>query len=156
MDEGITGRRPMKVEGILKSKGRSVTTVQPWVAIPEAVRMMNGPPLIGALVVCADAGQHVAGVLTERNIVRALGKYGTALLEMQVGDVMSQHVPVCSPDDSISKLMLEMTRSRHRHLPVLDNGVLSGIVSIGDVVKNRLAELELETGVLRDLYNAVR
>lgn len=146
----------MKVEGILKSKGRSVTTVEPWVTIPDALRMMAGPPLIGALVVCADAERHVAGVLTERNIVTALGKYGAKLLEMQVGDVMSQHVPMCSPDDSISKLMMEMTRTRHRHLPVLDNGVLSGLVSIGDVVKHRLAELELETGVLRDLYNAVR
>ncbi len=146
----------MKVEGILKSKGRSVTTVEPWVAIPEAIRMMTGPPSIGALVVCADSERHVAGVLTERNIVKALGRHGAALLELQVDDVMSRHVPMCSPDDSISKLMLEMTRSRHRHLPVLDNGVLSGLVSIGDVVKHRLAELELETGVLRDLYNAVR
>lgn len=146
----------MKVEGILKSKGRSVETVQPWVTVAEAVRRLTGPPQIGALVVCADAERRVAGIIDERNIVRALGKYGTQLLEKQVADVMSHNFPVCSPDDSIAYLMLEMTRSRNRHMPVIDHGTLAGLVSIGDVVKHRLAEMELETGVLRDMYNAVR
>ncbi|MGH3979634.1 MAG: CBS domain-containing protein [Pseudonocardiaceae bacterium] len=146
----------MKVEGILKSKGRSVEVVQPWVTVAEAVRRLVGPPQIGALVVCADAERRVAGIINERNIVRALAKYGTQVLDMQVADVMSQHIPVCSPEDSIAYLMLEMTRSRNRHLPVVEHGKLSGVVSIGDVVKHRLAEMELETGVLRDLYNAGR
>lgn len=146
----------MKVEGILKSKGRSVEIVQPWVTVADAVRKLMGPPQIGALVVCADAERRVAGIVDERSIVRALGKHGTQVLEMQVGDVMSGHVPTCSADDSIAYLMLEMTRSRNRHVPVVEHGTLSGLVSIGDVVKHRLAEMELETGVLRDMYNAVR
>lgn len=150
------GRRRMKVEGILKSKGRSVEIVQPWVTVGDAVRKLAGPPQIGALVVCADAERKVAGIIDERAVVRALSTYGTQALDKQVSDVMTQHVPVCSPDDSIAYLMLEMTRSRNRHLPVVEAGKLVGMVSIGDVVKHRLAEMELETGVLRDLYNAVR
>lgn len=146
----------MKVEGILKSKGRSVEIVQPWLTVADAVRKLVGPPQIGALVVCADAERRVAGIIDERNIVRALGKHGTQVLEMHVSDVMSHNVPVCSPDDSIAYLMMEMTRSRNRHLPVVEHGTLCGMVSIGDVVKHRLAEMELETGVLRDMYNAIR
>ncbi len=146
----------MKVEGILKSKGRSVEIVQPWVTVAAAVRKLVGPPQIGALVVCADAERRVAGIIDERTIVRALGKYGAQLLDKQVEDVMLHNFPLCSPDDSIAYLMLEMTRSRNRHLPVVEDGKLSGLVSIGDVVKHRLAEMELETGVLRDMYNAVR
>lgn len=146
----------MKVEGILKSKGRSVEIVQPWVTVAAAVRKLVGPPQIGALVVCADAERRVAGIIDERTIVRALGKYGAQLLDKQVEDVMLHNFPVCSSDDSVAYLMLEMTRSRNRHLPVVEDGKLSGLVSIGDVVKHRLAEMELETGVLRDMYNAVR
>lgn len=146
----------MKVEGILKSKGRSVEIVQPWATVNEAVRRLVGPPQIGALVVCADADRRVAGIIDERTIVRALGKYGPQLLDKQVSDVMLHNFPVCAPDDSVAYLMLEMTRSRNRHLPVVEHGKLAGLVSIGDVVKHRLAEMELETGVLRDLYNAIR
>ncbi len=146
----------MKVEGILKSKGREVEVVQPWVTVDEAVRKLAGPPQIGALVVCADAERRVAGVLNERNIVNALGKYGAKLLDMEVAEIMSRNVPTCTLEDSIAYLMMEMTRSRNRHLPVVDHGKLAGMVSIGDVVKHRLAEMELETGVLRDMYNAVR
>lgn len=144
----------MKVEGILKSKGRAVEVIEPWASVDEAVRRLNGPPTIGALVVCADATRRVAGMITERDIVRALGKHGTRVLEMQVEDVMSRHVPVSSPEDSVASLMQEMTRSRYRQVPVVENNRLIGIVSIGDVVKERLAEMELETGVLRDLYIA--
>ncbi len=71
---------------------------------------------------------------------------------LTVAEVMSRRVPVCSPDDSVAYVMREMTRLRHRHLPVIDGGELVGVVSIGDVVKNRVAEIELETGVLRDAY----
>ncbi len=155
-DDETTGdtEAGMKVEGILKSKGRSVEVIEPWASVAEAVRRLNGPPTIGALVVCADAARRVAGMITERDIVRALGKHGTRVLDMQVEDVMSRHVPVCSPEDSVASLMQEMTRSRYRQVPVVENNRLIGIVSIGDVVKERLAEMELETGVLRDLYIA--
>lgn len=146
----------MKVEGILKSKGRSVETIEPWATVAEAVGRLTGPPRIGALVVCEDAERRVAGIIGERDLIPALSKHGARLLEMQVAVVMSRDVPVCSPDDSIAYLMLEMTRSRYRHMPVVDGGKLSGLISIGDVVKARLEEMELETGVLRDLYIARR
>ena len=110
---------------------------------------------IGALVVPDELGQRpFTGTLTERDIIRALGKYGAKLLTMRVTDVMSRNVPTCSPQDSIAQLMQQMTASRYRHLPVVDRGTLTGLVSIGDVVKARIADMELETGLLRDLYIA--
>jgi CBS domain-containing protein len=145
----------MKVEEILKSKGRSVETIDADAGIAEAIGRMNGPPQIGALVVPDELGQRpFIGTLTERDIIRALGKYGAKLLTMRVTDVMSRNVPTCSPQDSIARLMQQMTASRYRHLPVVDHGTLTGLVSIGDVVKARVADMELETGLLRDLYIA--
>ena len=145
----------MKVEEILKAKGRSVETIEPGTSLAEAVGRLNGPPQIGALVICGEEGQRpIAGTLTERDIIRALGKYGAKLLTMRVTDVMSRNVPVCAPQDSIARLMQQMTASRYRHLPVIHQGKLVGLVSIGDVVKARMADMELETGLLRDLYIA--
>ena len=145
----------MKVEEILKSKGRSVEAIEADASIAEAIGRMNGPPQIGALVVPDELGQRpFTGTLTERDIIRALGKYGAKLPTMRVTDVMSRNVPTCSPQDSIAQLMQQMTASRYRHLPVVDRGTLTGLVSIGDVVKARIADMELETGLLRDLYIA--
>lgn len=145
----------MKVEEILKSKGRSVETIAADASIAEAIGRLNGPPQIGALVVPDELGQRpFAGTLTERDIIRALGKYGAKLLTMRVGAVMSRNVPICAPQDSIARLMQQMTASRYRHVPVVDRGELAGLISIGDVVKARVADMELETGLLRDLYIA--
>lgn len=145
----------MKVEEILKSKGRSVETIELDASIAEAVRKLNGPPRIGALVVRSDDAQRrIVGTITERDIIRALDKYGSTLLSMQVTEIMSRNVPVCSPQDSIARLAQQMTSSRYRHMPVVDRGRLVGLVSIGDVVKARLTDMELETGLLRDLYLA--
>jgi CBS domain-containing protein len=146
----------MKVEQILQSKGRSVETVHPWVTVEEAVRRMAGPPRIGALVVCGDATQPLVGMLTERDVVTGLASAGPALLQRTVEEVMSRNVPTCSPEDSLTQLMAQMTRTRYRHVPVAVSGRLVGLVSIGDVVNHRLREMELETGVLRDLYHAGR
>lgn len=146
----------MKVEGILKAKGRTVQTVSPDATVAEAVAQLGGPPRIGALVVCAGGERKVAGMLTERDVIRGLNKHAAQLLAMKVSEIMSRNVPLCSPGDSIAHLMREMTRSRYRHLPVVDNGKLAGLVSIGDVVKHRVEEMELEAGVLRDLYIARR
>lgn len=152
---GVTRRQPMKVEEILKAKGRAVETIEPGASMAEAVGRLIGPPQIGALVICDEEGQRpIAGTLTERDIIRALGKYGAKLLTMRVADVMSRNVPVCAPQDSIARLMQQMTTSRYRHLPVVQQGKLVGLVSIGDVVKARVADMELETGLLRDLYIA--
>ena len=145
----------MKVEEILKSKGRSVETIDADASIAEAIGRLNGPPQIGALVVPDELGQRpFAGTLTERDIIRALGKYGAKLLTMRVADVMSRNVPICSPQDSIARLMQQMTTSRYRHVPVVERGQLAGLISIGDVVKARVADMELETSLLRDLYIA--
>lgn len=140
----------MKVEAILEAKGRRVHTTLPGTNIAQAIQEMSTRG-IGALVVSSD-GERVEGVLSERDIVRGLARAGSVLLGMRVGEIMSRHVPVCSIQDTIDHVMAEMTRTRHRHLPVVDSGKLCGIVSIGDVVKNRLQELELETAVLRDAY----
>ena len=142
----------MKVEGILKAKGRNVETAKPDTPMIVVIHKLSTMG-IGALVVSPD-GARVDGVVSERDVVAGLNRHGAALLEMRAGDVMSRGAPVCSPDDSIKHVMGEMTRSRHRHVPVVENGRLCGIVSIGDVVKNRLEELELETNVLRDVYRA--
>lgn len=142
----------MKVDDILKAKGRSVQTIEPEAGVAEAVRRLNGPPPIGALIVCADDGLwRIMGAITERDIIRGLGKHGSRLLAMRVAHVMSRNIPSCSPQDSTARLMHQMTSSGCRHLPVVEHGRLAGLVSIGDVVKARLADIELETGVLRDL-----
>lgn len=146
----------MKVEHILQAKGRSVETVHPWATVEDAVRRLAGPPRIGALVVCGDSERGLVGLLTERDVVAALDVNGPGLLRRTVGEVMSRDVPTCAPDDGLAGVMTKMTRSRHRHLPVCHGGRLVGLVSIGDVVKHRLTEVELEAGVLRDLYHAAR
>lgn len=140
----------MKVERILDAKGHAVETIRPDATLEIAVHRLTAKG-IGALVVSAD-GQHLDGVLSERDVARGLARHGGRLLEMQVSAVMSKGVPVCTPDSTIRDAMAEMTRSRHRHLPVVQDGTLRGLLSIGDVVKHRLEEMELEASVLRDAY----
>jgi CBS domain-containing protein len=140
----------MKVEGILKDKGHGVETVAPGTALPLAVDRLSAMR-IGALVVSAD-GAKVEGVISERDIVRGLARHAQRLLDLTVADVMASNVPVCSPDDSIVDVMAQMTRTRNRHIPVVQGGRLYGLVSIGDLLKHRLEELELQTNVLRDSY----
>ncbi|MGH9178494.1 MAG: CBS domain-containing protein [Acidimicrobiales bacterium] len=144
----------MKVRDILKAKGRSVETIRPDATLDLAVHRLAALG-IGALVVSAD-GAHLDGVLSERDVVRELARNGARAPEATVAAVMSKGVPVCSPDTTIKDAMAEMTRSRHRHLPVVEDGVLYGLLSIGDVVKHRLEEMELEASVLRDAYIARR
>jgi CBS domain-containing protein len=104
---------------------------------------------IGAAVVTGDEGT-VVGIISERDIVHGLSERGADLLNMRVGDLMTRAVVTCRPEQSLEDIMREMTSSRIRHLPVLQDGEMVGIVSIGDVVKNRLEELEKESGALRD------
>ncbi len=140
----------MKVDGILRNKGRQVETVRPDAKMLMALHKMRMHN-VGALVVSRD-GIRVEGVLSERDVVRGLARHGADLLDMSVVAVMSRGVPVCSPEDSLTSVMAQMTRTRNRHVPVVDNGRLCGIVSVGDAVKHRLEEMELETNVLRDAY----
>ena len=140
----------MKVEHILRNKGADVEVVRPDAKVLMAVhrmRMQN----VGALVVTRD-DMRVEGVLSERDIVRGLASHGADLLDMSVVAVMSRNVPVCAPAALLTSVMAQMTRTRNRHIPVVEDGQLCGIVSLGDVVKHRLEEMELETNVLRDAY----
>ena len=139
----------MKVESILKSKGRDVQIIGAKVSLVLAVHQLSTMG-IGALVV-SDDGRRVDGLLGEREIVRGLAKHSVGLLDMQVHQVMDRSPTICSSQDTIRHAMAEMTRTRNRHLPVVDGGSLSGLISIGDVVKHRLEELELEALVLRDV-----
>jgi CBS domain-containing protein len=137
----------MNVETILRGKGEWVATIRPDATIAEAVDLLNRER-VGALVVSEDAAE-VAGVLSERDIVRALGRHGEDLLSRPVDDIMTRNVITCEPADTVAELMSEMTNRRIRHLPVVVDGRLRGIVSIGDVVKNRLDEVEFEASSLR-------
>jgi len=103
---------------------------------------------IGALVVSED-GERVDGIISERDIVHGLADHGSALLALNVAEAMTRRVTTCDPADSVADLMAEMTNRRIRHLPVVDQGRLVGIVSIGDLVKNRLDEIEYEARSLR-------
>jgi CBS domain-containing protein len=140
------------VRDVLKSKGSEVETTPPDDSIVMVVHRLTMLG-IGALVVSGD-GERVDGVISERDLVRGLARHGARLLDLRVRDVMSRAVPVCRPDDTIKHVMAEMTRTRSRHLPVVDGERLCGLISIGDVVKNRLEEVELEATVLRDAYIA--
>jgi len=139
----------MKVESILRSKGRDVQTIGSTVSLVLAVHQLSSMG-IGALVV-SDDGHRVDGLLGEREILRGLAKHNVGLLDLQVHDVMDRSPRLCSSQDTIRHAMAEMTRTRNRHLPVVDAGRLCGLISIGDVVKHRLEELELEALVLRDV-----
>jgi CBS domain-containing protein len=138
----------MKVQAMLDAKGSKVATTRPYATIATVIRMLK-LERIGALVV-SDDGETLGGIISERDIVRGLVEHGHELLELQVAELMTRAVKTCTPESHIKDVMAEMTRSRVRHLPVLDGGKLCGIISIGDVVKNRLDELETETNVLRD------
>ena len=108
---------------------------------------------IGALVVLE--GEHLAGMISERNVVPGFAAHRAEASQIKVDDVMSRHVITCRPEDSLTRVLGQMTRHRVRHLPVLEGGRLVGLISIGDAVKHRLDELELEAAVLRDAYIAV-
>jgi len=138
----------MKVEAMLAAKQDRVITSRPQTPISTIVRMLKLEG-IGAIVVSED-GEHIQGILSERDIVRALVDHGGRVLEMRAADLMTHGVRTCTPEDNIKDVMAAMTGSRIRHLPVVRGGKICGVISIGDVVKNRLGELEMETSVLRD------
>ena len=137
----------MNVETILRGKGREVVTIRPREVVATALTLMCDRN-IGALVVSGD-GNAVEGIISERDIVHGLSDHGSALLALPVAAAMSTPATTCEPADSIAELMAEMTNRRIRHLPVVSNGRLVGIVSIGDLVKSRLDEIEYEAHSLR-------
>ena len=144
----------MDVNGILRAKGARVVTIEPDATVAALVRGLR-EERIGAMVVSRD-GRTIEGIVSERDVVRALAERGAAVLGDRVADIMTTPVATCGPNDPVKHVMSEMTRRRIRHLPVVDGGVLAGLVSIGDVVKNRLEEMETEANVLREAYLAGR
>jgi CBS domain-containing protein len=140
----------MKVENILQSKGWAVETISGGASIAQAIHRLTSAG-IGALVVSED-GETVEGTLSERDVVWALARQGVGVLESNVADCMTRGGSTCTPETLLQEAMGEMTRRRQRHLPVVRGGRLCGLISLGDVVKYRLDELELETNVLRDAY----
>ena len=137
----------MNVETILRTKGQAVATIRPDETVGAAVEALITQN-IGALVISED-GERVDGIISERDIVHALARHGTGLLAVRVAEVMTRPVVTCDPTKSVDELMAEMTNRRIRHFPVVRDGRLCGIVSIGDVVKNRLDEIEYEAHSLR-------
>lgn len=138
----------MHVSDILKGKGSDVVTTAPDKTVAATARLLN-VKRIGAVVVC-DAQGAVVGIISERDIIRAVAVNGERALEMPVREVMTREVTSCTADDTIATIMKTMTERRFRHLPVIEDGALKGMVSIGDVVKHRLEETEMEARVLRD------
>jgi CBS domain-containing protein len=137
----------MYVSALLANKGAAVVTATPDITVDQAAALL-AEKKIGVLVISAN-GTRVDGILSERDIVRALPAKGAKLGSVAASELMSRDVVSCAPTDTISSLMVLMTERRCRHLPVLDDGALAGIVSIGDIVKHRLAEIESEAEALR-------
>lgn len=138
----------MNVEQLLSGKGREVISVQPHRTLAEAIRILS-EKRIGAVVVMGADGTLV-GILSERDIIRALGELGGSALDSAVSRSMTSKVVTCRPQTSVDELMEIMTTGRFRHVPVVENGRVAGIVSIGDVVKHRVAAIEAESQAMRD------
>lgn len=139
----------MTVAAILKVKGTHVESTTPETTLYSAAWTLKSRG-IGALVVTSEDRARILGIVSERDIVRGLIEHGEHLLALPVSRVMTSPVLTCAPEDRITAVMARMTRHRVRHLPVVDGGRLCGLVSIGDLVKNRLDELELEANILRE------
>ncbi|SFR23667.1 CBS domain-containing protein [Lentzea waywayandensis] len=129
----------MRIADVLRAKGTAVATIDPDVPVSELLRAL-AEHNIGAIVVVGSSG--VAGIVSERDVVRRLHEVGIDLLSSPVSAIMTADVFTCSPSDTVDSLTVVMTERRFRHVPVLSNGELVGIVSIGDVVKSRIGQLE--------------
>jgi CBS domain-containing protein len=144
----------LKVSDIIKTKGSIVKTVEPETSARELSVRLHAEQ-IGAMVVSRD-GQSIDGIVTEREIVYGLAAHGNELPTLAVSRLMAKAVIVCSPDDTITHVMKVMTQRRVRHVLVKEGDRLVGIVSIGDILKHRVDELELEANVMRDYAVATR
>ncbi|MCC5993429.1 MAG: CBS domain-containing protein [Rhodobacteraceae bacterium] len=137
----------MLVKQILRNKdSQSVLTIAPGSTVEAAAKLLS-EKRVGAVVVSAD-GSKVAGILSERDIVRELGKRGHACMADKVDDLMTREVYGCGPEDSADIVLQTMTTKRFRHLPVMEDGKMIGLISIGDVVAARMSELQLEKDAL--------
>lgn len=137
----------MSVAMILKDKGGGLVSARPGDTVAAVCRLLAGHGIGAVLVLNPDGG--IAGILSERDVVRGLAQHGIALLERTADLLMTRNVMVCSPADTVEDVMHVMTKRRIRHLPVVEEGRLVGMISIGDVVKRRIAATELEAEALR-------
>jgi CBS domain-containing protein len=157
-DDGRGANNDLEVtvlaDQILEGKGRNVTTVAPEATVRMAVEALRDAN-VGALVVSSD-GSHVDGIVSERDVVRRLASEGGALLDAPISSIMQAEVFTCSRGDHVDRLMHLMTDHRIRHLPVVEDGALAGLVSIGDVVKTHVDELEREKDQLVDYIRTGR
>lgn len=138
----------MNVKTILAAKGGDIVCIDPTADLTAAAKLLT-ERRIGAVVI-RGAGGRLAGILSERDIVRAVSERGTLALTLPVGQVMTRNVVTCGEDDSCASIMEQMTERKFRHMPVLNNGKLVGLISIGDVVKQRVEEIERESEAMRD------
>jgi CBS domain-containing protein len=138
----------MTVRTILADKGREVVTIEPGASLADAAMLLAEKRIGSALILGAD--HRLVGIISERDIVRALAARGAAALDEPVSQTMTRKVETCNESETISGLMERMTKGKFRHLPVVDQGRVVGIVSIGDAVKHRLQEMERESAAMRD------
>ena len=137
----------MIVESILNSKGRDVFSVPANMSVRDVARRLQALS-IGAVIVLAEEGS-LAGIFSERDLMKAVAEQGSTALGLNVGDLMTRKVRTCKPTDDIATIMQIMTNKRIRHLPVVEAGKIVGVISIGDVVKSRIAEAETEAEALK-------
>jgi CBS domain-containing protein len=138
----------MNVKTILAAKGGDIVCIEPSADLAAAAKLLSAHR-IGAVLI-RGAGGRLSGILSERDIVRALSEHGAAALTLPVAQVMTRNVATCSEDDTCASIMEQMTARKFRHLPVVTNGELVGLISIGDVVKERVEEIERESEAMRD------
>lgn len=138
----------MTVSSILAAKGGDVITIEPTATLAAAATLLT-ERRIGAAVILG-AGGRVAGILSERDIVHALSARGRKALDEPLSQSMTREVATCAPDETINSIMERMTKGKFRHMPVVASGRLAGIVSIGDIVKHRLEQMERESEAMRD------
>lgn len=143
----------MNVKAILAAKvsgalGGDIISIEPTANLTAAAKLL-GARRIGAVLI-RGAGGRLSGILSERDIVRAIAELGVDALKLPVGQAMTRNVETCSEDDSIASIMERMTAGKFRHMPVMAKGELVGLISIGDVVKHRVGEIEQESEAMRD------
>jgi CBS domain-containing protein len=138
----------MTVSTILADKGREVVTIEPSASLADAARLLAEKRIGAALVLGAD--QRIAGILSERDIVRALAAHGAAALDESISQTMTRKVETCTIRETVTNIMERMTIGKFRHMPVVEQGRVVGLVSIGDIVKHRVQEMERESAAMRD------
>lgn len=142
----------MRIQDVLRRKGTDVATIQPAASVRDLLAELHSHQ-VGALVVSSDE-RTVEGIVSERDVVRRLHEQGLELLDVEVQTIMTADVHTCGPDDTLHDIMRVMTERRVRHIPVLVDQELAGLVSIGDIVRHRIEELEEERSQLEQYISS--